>query len=163
MSRVERAILCALACGTVTYAAIWAGEWSSGGRLYLASIFSTAVLISTSPTLRQCHPARIVVSHVGSMMVGLIARMFFLPTPLTIAIAVGIALCFVVMFDALHPPAIANAAIALVAHETTPVLLALAAISSFMLAAAAAAAAALYNASAGQPLAPAGFWKRRRR
>lgn len=156
-------MICAVACGAVTYVAIQGGEWTSGGRLYLASLFSSAVLVSTAPTLRQCHPARILVSHIGSMMIGLLARMLVPATPLTIAMSVSIALCLVLLFDALHPPAIANAGIGLVAPESMSELLSLVAVTSVLLAVAAVAAAGLASAIAGRSMSMSQFWWRRRR
>ncbi|WOF45527.1 HPP family protein [Sphingopyxis indica] len=163
MRRIERGLVCSVACGAVTYVAIQGGEWTSGGRLYLASLFSSAVLVATAPTLRQCHPARILTSHIGSMGVGLVARMVVPATPLTIAMSVSVALCLVLVFDALHPPAIANAGIGLVAPESISELLSLVAVTSFLLAGAAVAAAGLASAIPGRSMSLSQFWWRRRR
>jgi hypothetical protein len=114
--------------------AVWAGHLVSGGTLFLTSLASSAVLIATGPELRPSHPARVILSHSIAMLCGIVLRGVLPPSPFSIAASVTLALCIILLIDALHPPALANAGFAFASHASVAELLVLTAATAATLA-----------------------------
>ncbi|TAL04571.1 MAG: HPP family protein [Rhodospirillaceae bacterium] len=126
-------LLACVACGSTVGLGIWAGQLTNGDTLFLTSLISSAVLITTAPSSRQGHPARIVLSHFIATASGIVTRGFLTPSPQAIAISVVIALSVILLLDVLHPPALANAGYAFMTDATTGELLALTAATAIVL------------------------------
>jgi len=132
--RTRQILFACASCGGVVGLAIWAGQLATGGALFLTSLMSSAVIIATTPTLKQSHPTPVILSHVVAMVSGIAMRAVLPVSPYAIAAAVTVALCIILFLDALHPPALANAGFAYSTHATAGELLQLTAATVAVLA-----------------------------
>jgi CBS-domain-containing membrane protein len=103
------------ALGTVSFAVmvllLLASRWTQTGVI-LTSWASSVALLLTAPSARSTSPHRIVTCHVLSAFIGAALAVSASNSIWIIAIAVSLALLTADLLDIVHPPAIANAAIA---------------------------------------------------
>ncbi|WP_066959608.1 HPP family protein [Rhizorhabdus dicambivorans] len=132
MGAADIALAC-MACGGIVGLATWAGLLASGGAIFLGSLVSSAVVITTSSGERPSHPARVGFSHGIAMLSGIALRGLLPLGPGAVALAVAIALAIVLIFDALHPPALANAGFAYASPASAEQLLGLTAATALVL------------------------------
>ena len=124
------------ALGTAAFAVmallLLATKWTQAGVI-LTSWASSVALLLTAPNARSTSPHRIVSCHVVSASIGAALAVFASNSMWVIAMAVSIALLAADLLDIVHPPAIANAAIAFSVPTATHTFLLLALLGAVVL------------------------------
>lgn len=97
--------------GLTAVAVVQLGAWLAGSMALVTSWASSAALISVLFSSPAARPKPVFLGHVLSALVGVGAVLAAGDAAWMAAVSVGIAIAVMVLVDAFHPPAAANAAI----------------------------------------------------
>lgn len=94
----------------------------------MAPFGATAVLVFGLPNSPLAQPKNVIFGHVITAFIGLLCLQLFGVTPLSLALATGLAVAGMMATDTTHPPAGANPLLIMLTHQQwlfllTPVLL----------------------------------------
>lgn len=76
--------------------------------LLMAPFGATAVIVFGLPQSPLAHPKNVILGHLITALIGLCFVEFFAVTPLTLALATGLAVSLMLLTKTTHPPAGAN-------------------------------------------------------
>lgn len=107
--------------GGVLVSALVALNQMLGATIFFTSWASSAAILLSVPEAHACRPVRVGSSHMIAALVGLACHAVFPTSSFAIGGAVAISLLIALSLDALHPPAMANAAFAFAAPSDASV------------------------------------------
>ncbi|WP_052074430.1 HPP family protein [Shewanella mangrovi] len=94
----------ALAIGVLAFCSEINPHWV----FLMAPFGATAVIVFGLPQSPLAQPKNVILGHLLTALIGLVFLQFFAVTPLTLALAVGLAVTTMLLSNTTHPPAGAN-------------------------------------------------------
>lgn len=93
------------------------------GLWLMAPLGATAVLVFGVPASPLAQPKNVIVGHFITATIGLVFAQYIGVTPLTVALATGLAVSAMLVTKTTHPPAGANPILIMLTGQTWPFLL----------------------------------------
>ena len=91
--------------------------------LIMAPFGATAVLVFGLPNSPLAQPKNVIFGHMITALIGLIFLHTLGVTPVTLALATGVAVACMMLTDTTHPPAGANPLLIMLTHQDWPFLI----------------------------------------